>query len=150
MVERAQISKTAKHVTVACKLPNGLFLQLWRQVDSQEMTSAGPRPCKVSVKKGEAIKLPGTALRFGETPEFPLPGGYSLTQVPADFWEEWCVQNADSDLLANRILFAHDSQDKAADQAREQKKEKVTSGMEPIDPKNPPRVGPLKVIPAEA
>lgn len=149
MVERAQISKTAKYVTVACKLPNGLFLQLWKQIDSQEMTHSGPKPCKISVKKGEPIKLPGTALRFGEQAEYPMPGGYSLTQVPADFWEEWCNQNSDSDLLANRILFAADAQDKAADQAWEQKKEKVMSGMEPIDPKNPPRVGPLKVTPAE-
>lgn len=148
MVERVQ-AKSTSMVTVACKLPNGMYLQLHDMVDSYEVTAMGRKDCKVARKRGEPIKLLGSALRFGQVLEVPMPGGYSLTQVPADFWAEWCEQNADSDALKNRVIFAADTPDKASAQARDQHKEKVKSGMEPIDPKNPPRVGALKVTPAE-
>jgi hypothetical protein len=103
---------------------------------------------KHAVKKGEPIKLAGSVLHFGRIPEYPMPGGYSLTQVPVDFWEEWCRQNADADVLANKIIFACDTPDKAADQAREQHRAKIKSGFEPIDPKKPPAVGAIKVTTA--
>lgn len=148
MAERVQIAKSAAMVTVACKLPNGLWLQLYDMVDGREMTPQGPNTVKVARKRGEPIKLNGCALKFGQTSEVPMPGGYALTQVPADFWERWLAANEDADIVQNRLVFAHDSADKAASQARDQLKEKVKSGLEPIDPKNPPRVG-MKVTPAE-
>jgi hypothetical protein len=146
MAERVQIAKSAATVTVACKLPAGLILQLWEMKDQHESSPTGTRTIQKAQKKGEPIKINGCALRFGQVPEFPMPGGYALTQIPADFWEEWLAQNQDSDAVQNRIIFAHDSADKASTQARAQAKEKVKSGMEPIDPKNPPRVG-MKVTP---
>lgn len=148
MAERVQIAKSATTVTVACKLPNGLWLQLYDMVDGREMTPQGPQVTKVARKSGAPIKLNGCALRFGQTSEVPMPGGYALTQVPADFWAKWLEANEDSDIVQNRLVFAHDTADKASAQAREQLREKVRSGLEPIDPKNPPRVG-MKVTPAE-
>jgi hypothetical protein len=145
MVER--VSRGATTVTVACKLPAGLWLQLWDMVDVPEGSPTGTRNIKKAQKKGAPIKLNGCALPFGAVPEFPMPGGYALTTIPADFWEEWCRQNADSDILANRIIFAHASPTDTEAQAREQARNKVKSGFEPIDPRNPPKVG-MKITPA--
>lgn len=146
-MERVQVSKAATTVTVACKLPNGLWLQLYQMGKEIEATPAGTREVPKSVKIGDPIKIAGCALPFGQAPEIPMPGGYALTQVPADFWAKWLHDNADADVVKNRLIFAADSMDKTADRAREQHKEKVRSGMEPIDPKAPPRVG-MKVTPA--
>ena len=150
MVERvANVARSNGTVTVACKLPNGVFLQLFDMVDGREMTPQGSRTTKVARKRGEAIKLNGTALKFGQIPDFTMAHGYALTQVPADYWEEWCSQNSDSDLLANRIIFAHECVNGVSGMAKEAKTTKIKSGMEPIDPKAPPSVGGgLKVTPA--
>lgn len=145
MVER--ISRGSSTVTVACKLPAGLILQIWEMAEVPEGSPTGTRMIKKAQKKGEPVKLNGCALPFGVSPEFPMPGGYALTTIPADFWEEWCRQNKDSDVLKNRIIFAHGSENDTATQAREQAREKVKSGFEPIDPKNPPKVG-MKITPA--
>jgi hypothetical protein len=147
MVERVSVSKSASTVTVACKLPNGLWLQLWDTQDVPESSPTGTRMIKKAFKKGEPIKLNGCALPFGAVPEYPLPGGYALTTIPADFWAEWVKQNPDSDALANRVIFAHATPSDTDAQAREQARDKVKSGFEPIDPKNPPKVG-MKITPA--
>jgi hypothetical protein len=147
MVERVTaIKKSASTVTVACKLPNGLILQLWEMGDEFESSPTGTRTIKKAHKKGEPIKLNGCALKFGQVPEVPMPGGYALTQVPADFWEEWVAQDPNRDVLVNRVIFAHSTMDATSQQAREQHVEKVKSGLEPIDPKNPPKVG-MKITP---
>lgn len=148
MAERVQIAKSASMVTVACKLPNGLWLQLYSMVDSREMTPQGPTTTKIARKTGEPIKLNGCALKFGQVPEFPMPGGYALTQVPAEFWQKWLHDNEDADVVKNRLVFAADSTEKVTGQALAQHTEKVRSGMEPIDPRKPPPVG-MKVTPAE-
>jgi hypothetical protein len=150
MVER--IARSASTVTVACKLPAGLILELWDMQDVPEGSPTGTRTIKKAVKKTmtgceSSYKLNGSALPFGMVPDFPLPGGYALTTIPAAFWEEWCRQNADADVLLSRNVFAHASQDDTAAQAREQARNKVKSGFEPIDPKNPPKVG-MKITPA--
>jgi hypothetical protein len=146
MVERVTTKKSVSTVTVACKLPNGLILQLWEMQDQHEASPTGTRTIQKARKKGEPVKLAGCALKFGQVPEVPMPGGYALTQVPADFWEEWVAQNQDADVLLNRIIFAHPTFDAASKQAQEQHVEKVKSGLEPIDPKNPPKVG-MKITP---
>lgn len=150
MTERVQISKAASTVTVACKVPNGMFLQLYKMGKEVEATPTGHRDVPKAIKVGEPIKLNGCALRFGETAEFPMPGGYALTQVPSDFWEAWLEQNQDSDAVRNRVIFASDSQDKTSARAREQHKEGVKSGMEPINPRDPPKVGTAKITPVAA
>jgi hypothetical protein len=133
---------------VACKLPNGLIMQLYELVDGDEMTPQGPRRTKVSQKVGEAVKLNGCAARFGVFPEH-LMAGYGLTQVDANFWEKWTHQNADADVLKNRVIFAQTNFENARDEIKERNTakgaERIRSGLEPLDPRALPNVGGMKV-----
>lgn len=136
-------------VLVACKLPNGLIMQLYDMVDGYEMTPQGRKETKVARKKDAPIKLNGSATRFGQMPDWDMSNGYGITAVPADFWNEWCRQNKDSPALENRLIFAAADNSGINGKTKEAKQDKVKSGMEPIDPKNPPKVGGLKVTPAQ-
>jgi hypothetical protein len=72
-------------VTVACRLPNGLTLQL-----SQVGRRYGPR-----------YKVLGTR-------DEPSPGGFALTRgVPRAFWEAWVEQNRGRDYVVHRHVFAY-------------------------------------------
>lgn len=160
MAERIQVSKSTNNVTVASKLPNGLWMQLYEYVEEYQNSPTGPVKVKLSKKSGPPIKLNGCALPFAAVPAYPVPSGYALTEVPADFWEKWVEQNKDADYLKNRVVFAHEKREAAADRAKEQHDEiliagnfnprtgsydgrvvGVKSGLEAIDPKNPPPVG---------
>jgi hypothetical protein len=159
-MERIQVSKSASSVTVACKLPNGLWMQIYKMVEKTIQTHTGFATVKEAMKVGEPIKLNGCALPFAAMPNFPVPSGYALTEVPADFWEQWSEQNKDSDALKNRVIFACEKRENAIDRAKEQHEEillkgkfnpqtgaydgrvvGVRSGLEAIDPRNPPSVG---------
>lgn len=154
MVERAVrretvgVTRDVTNVHVGCNLPNGLELQLWAQTDGSEMTPQGPRATKVAVKRGPAIRLRGAALKPGQFPDFPMYSGYAVTPVPKEFWDRWCAQNEDADVIGNRCLIAGADLAEVQQKAKEAKTDKVKSGMSPIDPKNPPSVGGgLKVMP---
>lgn len=129
-------------VTVACKIPTGLQLQLQkselRAVDAKD----GPVRVPVNVKRGKVYFVYGPAVPVGTLPKgFPLPpiivGGYALTAgIPADFWDEWFHQNqlapyvAVPDGAEHGMVFAYDRMEDATAAAREQ--EKLLSGLEPI------------------
>ena len=157
MVERTvrshvvEVTRDVTNVYVGCNLPNGLELQLWEQKDSSEMTPQGPRPTKIAVKKGPSVKLNGVATKFGTFPEYPITHGYAVTIIPKVVWDRWCAQNEDSDAISGRCLLAGADLAEVTAKAAEAKRDKVKSGMAPVDPKNPPSVGGgLKVVPAVA
>ena len=86
-------------VMIACKAPNGIVLDLDRyEVLNIEKgiirTHKGPMP---------PVTLKGWAAPFGQPPG--TVGGYGLTAVPADFWEAWFSVNANSPLLADKIIL---------------------------------------------
>jgi hypothetical protein len=70
--------------------------------------------------------------------------GYALTPgVDREFFEEWLRQNKSMPAVVKGLIFASDSMDTLTKRSKEHAKTK--NGLEPIDPKNPPRVGRLKV-----
>lgn len=81
---------TSSTVTVGCKLPNGLVLEL----AGQRHELAGARTAKA--------------------------GGYGLTPVPADFWQAWAQKYAGFPPLEAGLIFAQTTPEKAAGQAKEQ------------------------------
>lgn len=102
-------------VTVACKTPMGLILEL---------------------KGRPQVTIKGFSIPYGTVPSYPLVGGYALTpNVDADFFEEWMKVNANLDLVRKHFIFAHAKSSDASAQAREMAAEK--SGLEPIDPDKP-------------
>lgn len=127
--------KSAKTVTVACKMPGGMRLQHCEPYkDSEPVLGGGRREITVYRKVGEVITVAGCAMPVGgPQPRRLIAGGYALTTgVPADFWDKWFEQNRDADYVKNRIIFAMPSRDAAEAKAEEQ--EGVKSGLEPLDP----------------
>lgn len=131
-------------LTVACKHPGGLVLQLFDWAEATEIGPAGPRTVRVARKTGAPIIVKGPAKSFFDADhrrgiDFDLEGGYALTPgVPAEFWRLWLEQYRTSDLVRNKVVFAADPTS-AKSWAREH--EKLRSGFEPIDPANLQKAG---------
>lgn len=135
--------KSAKYVTVACKIPMGLVLQCCRKTTYFEDTPGGARERVRYDKHGQRFVARGTSYPAlppkGFPQRVPTVGGYALTQgIPADFWEQWLEQNADTDMVKNKLIFAYASLVDVRDEAREYAH--VLSGLEPLVPDNDPRV----------
>lgn len=132
--EAAAESKSAKTVTIACKMPRGLILRLFKTKmvpvpvlggGMREEPRAEPIP-------GKEVHVHGPARPFGADPVCTVVAGYALTTgVDIDFWKEWKEQNHDSDLLKNKIVFAYPTPESAGAAAKEHAK--VKSGLEPLD-----------------
>lgn len=154
MVDRAvtrevtEVTRDVLMIFIGSNVPNGLELQLYEMKDSREMTPQGPNTVKRAFKKGKPIWLKPAASRFGVFPDHQVYGGYAITSIPKAHWDQWCAQNEDSALIENRGLLAGASIDELRAKIQSCRQDKVKSGMEPIDPKNPPRVG-GKVTPAD-
>lgn len=110
-------TKAGSPVAIGCKLPNGLTLQFRKRPGTPEYKLNGANASRVI-------------------------GGYGITTIPSDFWEEWKKAHVGFPPLANGLIFEQSSVAKAEDEAKE--KSAIRSGLEPIDPKNPaPGVTPV-------
>lgn len=128
--------KAAKYVTVACKLPNGLELQLCKKTTWFEDTPSGSRERLRFDKYGEIITIGGTAYPNGNVPRGfrPRPlliGGYAMTRnVPKDFFEEWLDQNKKHPAVVSRMIYGFDQIESVKDMAKENAD--TRSGAEPL------------------
>lgn len=101
-------------VTVACKLPSGLHLEVL----------------------GRRVTVKGNAFQFGNAPPGLASGGYALTPgVAKDFWEAWLKIHGESDVVKKGLIFASTRTIDA--RARGAEQEKVRSGFEGIEPEAP-------------
>ncbi len=100
---------SAQFVTVGCKLPNGLFLDLkTKSGDEQRVVLKGANDSRIV-------------------------GGYGLTEgVPAEFITEWLKRNARHPAVVNKHIFLHDQTESAVSIAKENRE--VKTGLEAIDP----------------
>jgi len=136
--------KGSNTVTVACKFPAGVVLQLCRKVEFVEEGIGGVRINRVRYdKEGRTFVVRGPAEPNGQTPKgYRRPvteGGYALTHnIPADFWEKWLAQNQGNPLVENGMIFAAPDRDDAEAMARENAH--LRSGFEPIVPDTDPRI----------
>ncbi len=132
--------QTGRTVTVACKFPAGIRLQLCTEVKFVEETMAGGRIQRTRYDKvGETYIVRGPSTPNGQTPKgYKRPeveGGYALTSnIPADFWEKWLHQNAENPLVTGKMIFASPTRDHAIGESQEL--EGTRSGFEPLDPDN--------------
>lgn len=139
--ERGKGSAT---VTVACKFPAGVVLQLCREVKFVEEGLGGTRVNRIRYdKEGPTFTVRGPAMPNGMVPKgYKRPiieGGYALTRnIPAAFWDQWLAQNEQNPLVLNKMIFAHENQDDIEGLARDN--EHVRSGFEPIEPDVDPRI----------
>ncbi|EFY9786525.1 hypothetical protein NQT21_002459 [Shigella flexneri] len=98
----------AEMVTVGCKLPNGLVLEV------------GQKRVQVAGWRNNAVKI---------------VGGYGLTQVDKVFFDAWLAEHGQQPYVKNGVIFAQDKANSAVSQATEQKA--VKSGLELLPQKNP-------------
>ena len=125
-------------VTVACRLPHGLYLDV---VDPSVFDGIDPKVGVIArpVVEGSRIKINGCARPVG----VPLPedapqvvGGFALTPgVPAAFWETWLSQNKDAPFVKQKLIFAHEKAGSAVAEAKE--KRGLRSGFEGVNPDKP-------------
>jgi len=128
-------------VTVACKLPHGLMLEI---VDPAVFVDVDPKVGVQARPPGERIHIKGCARPVGVPLSEDAPqvvGGYALTPgVPAQFWERWMEQNKNAPFVTSNLIFAHR---KAGDAVAESKEKRaVRSGLEGLTPDKPaPGIG---------
>lgn len=118
-------------ITVACKLPHGMRLRLFKMVETTENVSGNNvRMVKIAEQVGEDVVLKGCAVAFGQ--DKPLFGGYALTHnVDKEFFDEWLKQNEKHDAVKNGLIFAAATRDAIEGKAEDH--EKTRSGLEPLD-----------------
>jgi hypothetical protein len=124
--------KSGDKVTVACKLPHGLILRLFDMVPIEEQTQGGTRSTKRAQPLDEVVHIKGYLTdQKGKTFQHPAmrPEFVTTPNVDKEFFDRWMRENKDSDVVKNKLIFAHATD--AAGEAREHKHSK--NGFEPID-----------------
>lgn len=135
----AKASRSGKKVAVGCKLPHGLQLRIFTMVEASEaILGGGSKTVKVAQQMGDIVRLKGPLVPPGKFPLFPIVHGAAITHnVDAEFFALWLEQNSGSDVVKNGLVFAHEGSDYVEGEAAE--KEKVRTGLEPLDPANLPK-----------
>ena len=134
----APLSAASRTVVVACKIPNGLRLQLQKETKVREPKAdrSGYELSTYMTPTGKPIFVEGPAYPVGTLPKgFPrrpeIEGGYALTfGVPREFWDEWLRQNEKASYVETNMIFACASREDA--QAKGREMEKLLSGLEPM------------------
>jgi len=131
--------RSQETVTVACKHPSGLKLRVFRMVTRRVAGPAGFHEEDIAEPLPDSFDVKGPALPAGVEGGH-IVGGYALTEnCPKWLWDLYAEQNAESHLIQNNILMAFSDRNEAAQEAK--KLRSVRSGMEPVDPNNPPKIG---------
>lgn len=132
-------------VTVASKLPYAIVMQCSEPTEKKELVlGGGVQKVMEYDKAGQSFVIQGCAIPRGNdrNPEWDYPqivGGFALTPgVPADLWVKWCEEHKDTPFIKNGLIFAEDRRDFASAAAKERRE--LKSGLEPIDPANPPQI----------
>lgn len=126
----------AEQVTVACKIPMGLHMDL----------VADPAKLKDRKPEDPPLETRRVTLNGGNSADAVV--GYGMTVVDKDFWDAWAKQNANNPLLTNHEIWALPRPDSAAAKAKEETKD-VKTGLEPIAQENDPRAAGLNVKPVD-
>lgn len=140
-------SRSGEKVTVACKLPNGVVMQLFKKGEFRMAMPGGHfEVAEQSVPDPDHPPITAVGWRGtdGKLAHGTI-GGYGLTpNVPLEFWEKWLEQNKGTQIVVNRLIFAHGSHDHISGQAKEQKA--LRSGLEPLDMKRETKIVNGKVM----
>lgn len=86
-------------VLIACKAPNGVVLNLNHFVKLDDKGA-------VRIEAGkQTVTLKGWAHESNRPDPTEGVGGYTLTPVPAEFWEEWLATHPDFPMLADGTIL---------------------------------------------
>lgn len=108
-------------VTVACKLPHGLHIQI-REIEK--------------TRDGEISKGIGPVVTLNGANHDEAIAGHGFTpDVDKEFFDKWLSQNKEQPFVKNKLVFAQEKEGSAKAQAKDQKGNKT--GFEGIDPQKP-------------
>lgn len=131
------ISKSVNTVTVACKLPNGLRLRTFSAQEVQENYPGGTRTVRQFMEDPIQQDITGFSYEQNKAPHCQFASGFALTMgVDKDLWEKWLVQNKDTMIVKNGLIFAHS--DMASIESEGKEKVECKSGLERLDPNKLP------------
>jgi hypothetical protein len=116
------VPKNAETVTIACKIPMGLHLDIALPGEGEDF---------------ERVTIAGS-----NHPEAVC--GYGMTRVSKDFAQEWLTTNARHPAVAKGLVFMHKDERSARSEANEKKE--LRSGLEGIEPKDV-QTGQFKIMP---
>lgn len=130
-------------MTVGCKLPHGIILQLNRMEKHYEpVLGGGSRETERAIPHGARYFVRGTAHPQNEAPKALIYEGFALTSgIPAEVWTEWCKQHSDADVLDRDrpLLRAFARQGDTEAWARESRD--ARTGQERLNPDALPNTG---------
>ena len=134
-----QPSNGGAHVTVYLKHGPGLFLRVGKMIPMNEPSPMGMREIPGGVfRETGRVHVAGPLRPFSRGQRVPIVAGYAVTHgVPKEMWESWFEQNKSSDMVRNKIIFAHESESYGNGEANENR-DRVT-GMEPLRTDKDPR-----------
>ncbi|MCX5617031.1 hypothetical protein NQF87_08655 [Bombella sp. TMW 2.2559] len=121
----------ANTVTVLCRLPSGVILEL-HDLDGLKSRTASEAPVMQAAAALRSVTLKGAKHdpSYHEA-EGRLLGRVGRTEVDADFWKAWLDQNQRNQLVTQYLVFAEANAAKADAAAAELSKEKT--GLEGED-----------------
>ena len=112
--------KSRNVVSVGCKLPNGMHLDIRKD----------GAPVERFTLKGINSLTAGAIIRPAQI------GGFAITEnVPKEFFEHWLEMHKEHPAVKNNLIFAHTQVESVRDMAEE--RSELTHGFEPIDPQAP-------------
>jgi hypothetical protein len=110
----------SKLLTVACRLPHGLVIEVG----------------KPGADNYRQLKLNGPFSKNTKGEGVLVVNGYAFTKVPEDFWNEFARAHKSAAYMVNRMVYAEDSDEKAHDTTK-QGETAGKSGFEALDPEKP-------------
>lgn len=137
----AASSRSGRTVTVVCRLPSGLVLDLYDE-DALKARASGAVPVMAPPVPSASVRLNGAR----HDPRFHARDNRMLglggrTEVDATFWESWSARNADFPPLRNGLVFAQPTAAAAGTALAERAAQ--PTGLEGLDPTALPGVAPL-------
>ncbi|MUG89678.1 hypothetical protein [Bombella sp. ESL0385] len=115
----------ADHVTVLCRLPSGIRLELHDLPSLSERAQASA-PIMAPPQARASITLNGIRQDPHYHPlENRLLGRAGRTNVPTDFWKAWLEQNKTSSLVTQKLVFAETTAARADNAMNELAKERT-------------------------
>jgi hypothetical protein len=130
-------TRNGETVFVGLKLASGLVLEAFEEYEVNTPTPMGFMKEKLNRRTGERCILKGNSANAALQKSGYLleSGGFAITAgVPKDLFEHWCVQNKESGLVTEGLIFSADSYEDAAQEGHNRMA--IRSGLEPIDPNN--------------
>lgn len=130
-------------ITVASKIDMDIEIRLCKPKEARVTGQFGSTVETINVPYGESYVIRGTSYPVGTVPKGfrkqpELAEDYALTHgIPADWFKEWLEQNAETDMVKNRMIFA--AADSSEVESIGSDFRKLTSGLGPMVPDTDPR-----------